>query len=775
MRLSWKLRSADAPVPGAQPHPFDAGPGNGGVKYRNAWICAGLALCCVAIYGQTLAHNFVVYDDTLYVTENAEVQAGLSWTGVVWAFTTDRAMYMHPLTWMSHMLDCDLYGLRPWGHHLTNLIFHMLGTIALFLVLARMTKRAWPSALTAALFAVHPLHVESVAWVAERKDVLSMLFWTLGLGAYAWHRQRPGAWRYSATALLFLLGFLSKPMVVTFPFVLLLLDYWPLGQVDLAAPLGTMRRQLARLAVGKTPLFLMTAAMCAVTVVMQASANNLRFMDKVSLADRCANAVVVYALYLVKTVWPSGLAVFYPHPIHRPLWQVAGAAVMLAAITLLCLRGARRRPWLIVGWLWYLGTLVPVIELVQAGTFSHADRYTYIPLIGIFIMVAFSLDEVRDAGHVPKKAVTAAAVLAVAALTAAAIHQTAYWKDSETLFRHALTVTPDNTISQNNLAAGLYENKKLREAFEHCERAVQLAPGNNVSIEGMAMILHDEGRYEEALAKHREALAIQPEDGKALKNLRKTLKALGKLDPIEEEYGRLGQKAAKSVDDYCRLGTLAMTLGDPNAAFEAFEAALLMEPNSKKVHISIGDALAEEGKFADALAYYEKAWRADPKDAQSLYNMGVMLSKLKRPEEAMEKYREALRCRPDFAEAHNNLGSLLANAQHLDEAVEHYRRAIALDPNYVQPKINLASLLAFQGKTGEAVQLCEEAVAAAPASVKARLNLAGLLLEQGRKADAEKQLRAVLDMEPGNKYAQEMVTQLGEGGANPPVSGTRAQ
>ncbi len=741
---------------------------------RNWLICAGIALCCLAIYGQTLAHDFVNYDDGLYVTDNREVQAGLMWSNVLWAFTTDRAMYMHPLTWLSHMLDCQLYGLHAWGHHLTNLLFHSVDAILLFLVLARMTRRTWPSALVAALFAVHPLHVESVAWIAERKDVLSMLFWTAGIGAYAWHRQRPGLMRYLATAIFFVLGFMSKPMVITFPFVLLLLDYWPLGQVDHTAPFGDMLRRLGRLTLEKIPLFLLTAAMCAVTVVMQERGNNLSFGAMVPLVNRCTNAVVVYVLYLVKMIWPFGLAVYYPHPIMRPDWQVAGAVVVLVAITLICLREMRRRPYLIFGWLWYLGTLVPVIELVQAGSFSHADRYTYIPLIGIFIMAAWTLNDLWESGRLPRAVVVGVPVMAVVLFTLDAVHQTGYWKNGETLFRHALAVTKDNPASRNNLGGALFGDKRLEEAEVQFDRALQLDPNNCTSLYRTALILFEKGRYEEAAARDRAALAVNPHDELAAGHLRLVLKKLGKLDAPMAEYDALVKKAPKSVDDYCRLGTLAMTLGGNDEALNAFSEALKLEPGGKKVNMAIADGLVEQRKFNDALGYYEKALQADPQDAQTLYNMGVLLSGMKRPEEAAEKYREALKRDPNFAQAHNNLGSLSANAQRLDEAVEHYRKAIALDPGYAQARVNLASLLAFQGETEEAVKLYEEAIAIKPDAVAARISLARLLLENHRNEEAETQLKKVLETDPSNTDAISLLKSIQTGMTSSPTPEMKA-
>jgi len=730
------------------------------VKYRKGWICAGLVLCCIAIYGQTLCHAFGVYDDQLYVTENAEVRGGLTWAGVVWAFTTDRAMYMHPITWMSHMLDCDLYGMRPWGHHLTSVVFHTLNSVLLFLVLARMTRMTWPSALAAALWAVNPLRVESVAWVAERKDVLSMFFWTLGMGAYAWHREKPGPARYMLVPATFILGFLSKPMMVTFPCALLLLDYWPLARVDRTAPAGAMSRQAARLALEKTPLILLTAAMSAVTMVMQMRGDNLAFMGKVPLADRCANAVVVYAIYIQKTLWPSDLAVYYPHPIHRPLWQVAMAAVVLAAVTAVCVREIRRRPHLIVGWLWYLGTLVPVIELVQAGSFSHADRYTYIPSIGLFIMFAFSLDELRQSRRFPQRAATAIVLLLVCAYTAVAVHQTAYWKDAVTLFRHALDVTPDNSVSRNNLGSGLFEKNLFEESIKECTRAVELDPTNSAAIENVAMSLHMQGKYEEALIKHREALAALPGNEKAMRNIKVTLRKLGKLDAQEKEFEALVQKVPKSVDDRCRMGALAMALGDPAAAFQAFNEALQLEPDSKRVFLAIGDVLESEGKYAAALDYYEKAHRTAPKDAQILYNIGVMQSRLNRPADATKTYREAIQCDPGFAMAQNNLASLLYNAGDVEASVDAFRKAIALEPKYIQPRINLARILGAQGKTGEAIQLCGQAVEIDPASVPARLRMADLLLEAGRSAEAKAHAEKALELAPGNPEAEALMRRI---------------
>ena len=707
--------------------------GDGFVRKRQVLVCAGLVICCIAVYGRTLTHDFILYDDPLYVTQNPDVQAGLSWAGIGWAFTTDRAMYMHPLTWLSHMLDCSVYGLHPWGHHLTNLVLHALGTVLLFLALARMTGRLWPSALAAALFAVHPLHVESVAWIAERKDVLSMVFWAAGLGAYAGYCQRPGWRRYAAVAILFLLGFLSKPMVVTFPFVLLLLDWWPMGRIDRTASLPAMARQCARLALEKTPLFLMSAAMSVITLIMQVRGSNLAFMSEVSFPERCANALVVYALYLVKTVCPTGLAVYYAHPITRPAWQIAGAALVLFAVTMLSLREFRRRPHLIVGWLWYLGTLVPVIELVQAGTFSHADRYTYIPLIGVFIMVAWSLDELRGSARVPAAAMTGAAVALVAALTVAGSVQAGHWKNSETLFHHALEVTPENTFTRYNYGAGLYANGRRKEAVEQFERALRLDPQNVLAVEHMAAFFQDQGQYAAAAAKHREALLSKPDFAMARDNLRNALQKMNTLDALESERGALMNKQAKSVDDWCRMGAISMTLGDMRQASGCFDQALRMEPSGRKVNLAMGGVLLGDKLYEKALPHYEKALGAAPDDPVALYNTALVLSALGRNSEAADRYRRVLRVNPKLVQAHNNLGILLADSGSVDEAVEHFLKVIELAPDALQ----------------------------------ARLNLANLLIEKGRNGEAEEQLKKVLETDPQNANARELMEKLDTDGGTP--------
>ncbi len=526
-----------------------------------ALVCAMLVIACAAVFGRTLTHQFVNLDDALYVTKNWHVQSGLSLESVRWAFVTEDAHYFHPLTWISHMLDCRLYGLRAWGHHLTSLVIHTAASVLLFLALRLLTGALWRCAAVAMLFAIHPLHVESVAWVAERKDVLSAFFWMLALAAYGLYARRGGAARHAAVVAAFVLGLMSKPMVVTLPFVLLLLDCWPLGRINLSAPPRELVRTTLRLAASKTLLFLITAVSCASTLIMQSHAINLAYGEKVPFAPRIANAVFVYALYLAKTLWPSGLAVFYPHPITRPMALVAVAALLLAGITLFCLCHARRRPYLIVGWLWYLGTLVPVIEVVQAGEFSHADRYTYLPLIGIFIMVAWGMADLAAHWRVPKRALAAISGIVLVSLGICANIQAGYWRDSQTLFGHALAVGQESGIAYNNLGVVALEQKRHADARALFFKALQLTPKSTDALYNLGRVALEEGNYGELEACMYQVLNLDPAHVQALNNLGVSLIYQGRYEEAEQVLRRALQLDPEHIPALENLGGVLAQLG----------------------------------------------------------------------------------------------------------------------------------------------------------------------------------------------------------------------
>jgi protein O-mannosyl-transferase len=458
-------------------------------SHRVLLLAAALALLTVLAYLPVLGNGFVLLDDGLYVTANARVLKGLTGEGLAWIWSANVANNWHPLTVLSHMLDCQLYGLAPAGHHLTSLLLHLANGLLLFAVLHRMTGALWRSAAAAALFAVHPLHVESVAWVAERKDVLSGLFWMLAMAAYVGYAARPSRGRYLLVASMMILGLMAKPMVVTLPFVLLLLDVWPLGRLRIEPGWS---RQLARLAAEKLPLLALSAAGCVVTIVWQTT--SLADLDVVPWRLRLANAAVSYATYLGKTLLPRNLAVFYPLQLDIAVWKAAAAAVLIAALTALAVWKARRAPWFLVGWLWYLGTLVPVIGLVQVGRQAMADRYTYLPSIGLFLIVCWGLPELAGNRAGRRVVLAIASVTAILALTVATRAQVRHWSDSVSLFRHALAVTEGNYVAHVGLAKALRQQKDWAGAREQYRAALALRPGLRDALRGLEQVRKEESR-----------------------------------------------------------------------------------------------------------------------------------------------------------------------------------------------------------------------------------------------------------------------------------------
>ncbi len=508
-----------------------------------AGLWAGAALLATAtflLYSRVAGHQFLYYDDDQYVTANPWVRQGLSWAGARWAVTALAAANWHPLTWLSHMADVELFGLNPSAHHLMNAGLHAGNAALLFAVLVRMTGARWRSGLVAALFAVHPLHVESVAWVSERKDVLSTFFGFLMLWVYAWHAKRPRAARLAAVSLCFALSLLAKPMWVTAPFLLLLLDVWPLRRLE-GAPVTF--RGASRLIGEKLPLFALSGLSCAATLIAQKRGGALIPIEAVGFAPRLANALVSYARYLGKTVWPTSLAALYPYPRGGVSpWQAGGAAALLALLTLLALSRARERPWLAVGWLWFMGTLVPVIGLVQVGSQAMADRYTYLPLVGLFLALAWEAGELaaRPPG-VFRTAVPLGVAAVLIALSAVTWRQLGYWADQETLFRHALAVTEPNGRAHLILSQALAERSAFGEALVHAEEAARLDPLNPRAFKNLGFILYRLGRVDQAIGEFQRAIALQPDYAEAHGNLGI---AYGRKGWVEAAMREMSQEAA---------------------------------------------------------------------------------------------------------------------------------------------------------------------------------------------------------------------------------------
>jgi tetratricopeptide (TPR) repeat protein len=574
---------------------------------RAGWIGVGLALVTAAVLGRVCGNDFVNYDDPLYVTDNPHVRDGLSGQGIVWAFTSTEALNWHPLTWISLQFDAQIHETTAWGYHLTNLLLHAANTVLLFLALRRLTGALWRPALAAALFALHPLHVESVAWVAERKDVLSTFFGMLGLLAYEHYVRRPGPWRYLLVAAFLALGLMAKPMLVTFPFVLLLLDYWPLGRLF---PRGGAAPAAWRWVVlEKVPLLALAGASAALTVYAQQQGGAIETLTVLPFSVRLANAVVSCVRYLGLSLWPVGLAPFYPHPQDSlSAWQVAGAAALLIALSALALALARRRPYLIVGWLWYLGTLVPVIGLAQVGEQALADRYTYVPLIGLFLAAAWGVGDLAGGLPLRRGVLTAAAISALLACAVLSWRQAGVWHDSYSLWMHALRVTPDNHVVRNNLGAALVANGgDLTEAEQHLRAALRLKPGYVRPYINLSFVLDKQGRLEEALDCYRETLRLEP-----------------RLVGTRVNYGVA----------LCRGGRI-------DEGMEQFREAIRFDPGSSDAYYHLAFALVRQNRFAEALPHCRECVRLEPRSAQYRLSLALVLLRTGQRDEAQQQYRVA--------------------------------------------------------------------------------------------------------------------------------------
>ncbi len=592
-------------------------------------LAAAVACATALLYARAGRFGFVEFDDNRYVYDNVRVRAGLTWDNVAWAFRTLDFSNWHPLTWLSYMLDVQVFGVAPGAHHLVNVALHAVNAALLLLVLWRMTGAPWRSALVAALFALHPLHVESVAWISERKDVLGTLFGLLALGAYAGYVAGRSAARYALVVVLFALSLMAKPMWVTFPFLLLLLDAWPLRRLDRAA------------VVEKLPLLALSLASSVVTVLAQEAGGAIAGLH-VGFGTRLANAAVSYAAYLGKTFWPARLAVFYPLPPAIPGWHVAGAVVLLAGVTALAVATFRRAPWFAVGWLWFLGTLVPVIGLVQVGGQAMADRYTYLPLVGIFVALAWGGHALLGAGWRARGA--AAAVLVVLAVVTS--RQLDHWVDHESLFRHAIAVTSDNARAHAVLATGLLHQGRLAEAEAEAREALRIEPSS---------------------ARHRLVLAMVHLDQRRLDDAREELSEAVRLDP--------GLALAWSF-----LAEVEDRRGDRQAAIGALQQLVALTPDDPQAWNRLGAVYAQVFQGGAAAAAYQQATRVSPTYTPAWRNLGVLLAASGQPAAGAEALRTALRLAPDDADVLHRLALADAACGQLDEALELARRLDAIDP-----------------------------------------------------------------------------------------------
>lgn len=611
---------------------------SGKTTHAPLFICISLVLVTLAIFWQTRHHGFLNYDDPYYVSGNEIVQKGLTREGTVWAFTrlTGQGTYWHPVTWLSHMLDCELWGVHAGRHHLVTAVLHSLNAVLLFLLLRKLTGALWRSAVVAALFAWHPLQVDSVAWLAERKNILSTLFLILTLFAYSRYvefrdrRETPGPARgfvwYAITLFLFGIGLMCKPMLVTLPCVLLLLDFWPLKRIDFSLPLSKVRS----LVVEKLPFFVFSALSSFITIAAHKQLDLVVSTEELSWAHRLTNAMVAYGLYLGKTIWPSHLAIYYPIPAKWPLWQLVLTVSALLSVSILALRSLRSRPWLMIGWLWFLGTMVPVIGLVQVNDQAMADRFAYVPLIGIFLALVWGGTELLARFKSRPVVIACVASITLAAYAVTAWKQTGHWKSSETVFGHALRVTQGNYVAHNNLARDLMEQGRADEALHHFEEVIKL-------------------KYYTAIAHN-------------------------------------------------NIGIAKARRGDLDGAMKSFQEALASDPKHPDVHANMGLAYMHQGRFAEALSHLSEAVRLNPKHAEAHSNLASSLEQLGRYAEAERNFRESMRLRPEQPGVHLALGRLMVRQGNNLEARRHFAEAVRLQPGLAEAEQQLERLAAMDAR-----------------------------------------------------------------------------
>lgn len=638
-------------------------------KSQEIIICLFLISAILLVYWQITGHEFINFDDGLYVTQNPHVQSGITLESIKWAFTTGHAANWHPITWLSHMMDYKLYGLDPMGHHWTNLQIHIVNSILLFLVFKMMTGALWQSSFVAALFALHPLHVESVAWVAERKDVLSTFFWILSMWAYVRYARHPGKKRYALLTLLFILGLMTKPMLVTLPFVLLLLDFWPLSRFQPMTKgyYNVSYKTIAGLVWEKLPLFTFSAVSCIITFFVQKHGGAIKSLEAVPLDLRLANALFAYVGYIGKTIWPQKLALIYPYPSISVFWQIIFSLPVLICISALVIKLARDFPYLVTGWLWYLGTLVPVIGLVQVGNQSMADRYTYVSLIGIFIIVSWGMKDIFCRKQNRKTLLALLAGLSITSFMICAWFQTRYWQNSTLLLKQTINVTSNNSMAHYIFGLALDQQGKLDEAVLQYKNALNIKPNFSKAHNALGAAILRDGKLKEAIYHFNEAVNIYPDYADAHNNLATALITKGKFEEAVFHYKEALRIDPENETAHKNLGNLFLNQGCTDKALEHYGKALVINPEDFDAHFKIGRIMAKQGNAKQALIHFAEVIKISPGYAPAYNEIGIILARKGKFQNSNDFFLKAIQLKANYKEAKNNL-LILKQMMHQDES-----------------------------------------------------------------------------------------------------------
>ncbi len=704
-------------------------------------LCLGLAAITWIVFGRTIGFGFVNYDDSYYVYQNPSISEGFTTAGLVKAFTQPLVGNWHPLTSISLMLDAQWSHLYAGGYHFTNVLLHSIAVLLLFLALRQLTGAVWRSAFVAALFAIHPLRAESVVWISERKDVLSGVFFMLGLLTYYRYARRPQLTSYLLLTLVVTLGLLSKAMLVTVPFLLLLLDYWPLRRLDW--------QSARRLVLEKVPLLFLSAATCAATILSQERA--LAAGRSWSLLERIENALVTIWIYVRQMFWPADLAVFYPHPKEGwPVWLVTISALLLVLVSAAAVIWRKRVPYLFTGWFWYLGMLVPVIGIIQVGWQAHADRYTYLPQIGLYLVMSWGLNELSASWPRRNWILGSAATVVILVLMFLASRQVGYWSSPVALWRQTLAVTIDNDVAERGLGTALIQIGEVDEAIAHDCAALRIRPHDINGLTNLANALLQKGELPEAIANYREVVRLRPNDNDSHRNLGKALLKNGESEAAIAEFRAALRVRSTDSDAAYSLGNALLAKGDIGGAIESFQKAIAADPKNVAAHYNLGIALQRAGEPDAGVAQFRETLRLDPKHVEAHNNLAIALLKKGLTDEAIAEWQKALELQPANAEIDNNLGVALLNEGRIAEAVAKFRETLRLQPNKVPTALTLAWILSTapeeQIRDGAgALEYAKQAYRlAGDRNVMAYRVLAAALAENGKYDDAINLLREAI-------------------------------
>jgi protein O-mannosyl-transferase len=687
---------------------------------KNVFIILFLVVSVLVVYWQVHGFQFISLDDPVYVTNNIQVHKGLSLESIRWAFSLSKqgeVTNWHPLTWISHMMDYQLFGLNAGMHHMVNVLLHAVNAILLFLVLRWMTGSVWKSAFVASLFALHPVNVDSVAWIAERKNLLSTIFWMLTLITYFFYTKKPNVFMYLLIIVVFCLGSLAKPMLITLPFVLLLLDYWPLGRLkiplfsDDKAAWSSFKHNALSLILEKIPLLILSVIFIYATILSLKYSGTILASDLTPMDLKVKNALVSYLVYMGKMLWPKDLSIFYPFPDIIPLWQVMASLVVLFSITGIALRKCLKYPYFIVGWLWFLGTLVPVLGIIQAGLWpAIGERWAYIPYVGLFIIIAWGIPDLFVQLKHRTTIMIWSAMIVLMALGLRTWFQIGYWKDDFSLFSHCIQLDSDNYVAHVNLAIANALQGKSKKAIYHFQEALRIHSNDVLALDGLGRLYNKLGQYDKAIHFYTEEIRFRPTDIKANVELGSIYAAKGDTDDAIKQFSYVINLDPNHALAYYNLGVLSAKKGEMSKAIGYLTSALKLNPNDADSHCAIGIVLMNQSKANDAIAHFKEALRIDPRFLEAQNYLESALNYSQKADDDVVRLEQLRKKEPDNPDVLQKLAVLYANKGEDEKALDMLFRLIKIKPDSPNGYYNIACIFAKQGKTDKSIEWLRKSI-----------------------------------------------------------------